>query len=367
MKKLIYITAIILLCFVSASSISAVENIENDLSEKLFTALDGEVVDILEEFGITSIDTENIYNISFKSIVDYYKDTLKGYLKSSLTLFSKVFALIIIGGATSMIISEKRYGEILSVLLVPIVTLILVDEINLAVSSALSLLRLNGNIMTAFVPIYAVAIAVAGNPATALTYNTLVLGFAEIASAVINLGLVDIIGCFLCVCIGFSVNKSINFTRFISSVNRFVTFVLGLGSSLFASMLSVKGIFSVAADSVASKGIRFAIGSLIPVIGSSISDAYSTLLGSFGILKNSVAIIGISALVIMNFPVVTEIVIFNISLNILSFISEMLDCFELSNILKAFACGIKVIGLLLVFEIFVLIISTAIMLTLKGG
>ncbi len=367
MKKIIFIIFLTALCFCFVFNASAAGDIEDELSDKLFSAVGDDIGDLLKDFGITSIDSESIYNISLKSILNYYKDSLKDYFKGNLTLFVKVFSLIIIGGTASIIISEKRYADMLSILLIPIVTVLLIDEINLAVSSALSLMKLNGNLMTAFVPVYAVAVTVAGNPATALTYNTLVLGFAEIVSAVINYGLVDIIGCFFCVCIGFSVNKSINFTRFLNAVNRFITFIIGLGSSLFTSVLSVKGIFSASTDSVTSKGIRFAIGSLIPVIGSSISDAYSTLLGSFGILKNSIAIIGIFALLILNFPVIIELLIFNITLNALSFISEMFDCFELSNILKAFSCGIKFIGLLLVFEVFVLIISTAIMLTLKGG
>ncbi|MBQ7118092.1 MAG: hypothetical protein IJN88_07765, partial [Clostridia bacterium] len=306
MKKVVFIIILLSLCFGFALNVSAIEDLEAELSERLFSAMDDDVGDLLQDFGITSLDSESIYNASFKSIFNYYKDSIKNYFKGNLELFAKVLSLIIIGAAASVIISEKRFTDMLSVLLIPIVTILLIDEINLTISSALSLMKLNGNLMTAFVPVYAVAITVAGNPATALTYNTLVLGFAEIVSAVINYGLVDIIGCFFCVCIGFSVNKSINFSRFLNAVNRLITFIVGLGSSLFTSVLSVKGIFSVSTDSVMSKGIRFAIGSLIPVIGSSISDAYSSLLGSLGILKNSVAVIGIFALLIINFPVIIE-------------------------------------------------------------
>lgn len=361
---MIIITAFIHPCFCAY----ATENdIQNDISDKLFDGFDKEVNEVLEDFGITSLDYEKIYNISVENIFMYYKDRFSDYLRGSVKLFSKVFAVIMIGGMVSLICDERKYKDILNIILIPVVVILLVDEINLCLNSALSLLKLNGNFLLSFVPIFAVTIAIAGNPGTALTYNTLVLGFGEVVSATLNFSLVDIIGCLLSISIGFSMNNNINFSRFLNAVNRFITFSLGILSSFFGAMLSVKGIFSASADSVASKGIRFAISSLIPVIGSAISDAYSTLLGSIGIIKNSVAVIGMIAILLINLPIVVEIIFLNITLNTLSFISEMLDCNGLTNLLKAFAFAVKIIGLLVVFEAFILIISTAIMLTVKGG
>lgn len=367
MKRILFLFIVILLFVSTFITVSAVSDINSDLSDRLFSGLDDEVRDILEDFGITSLDSESIYNISINSIFSYYKKNIKEYLKGNIELFGKVLGVIISGGAVSFIIDEKKYKNILSFLLIPVIVFIFVDEINLCISSALSLLKLNGNFMMSFVPVYAITIAVSGNPATAITYNTLVMGFAQTLSAVVNYGFVDFMGCFFCLSISFSVNRNINFSRFLSAVNRFVTFALGLVSTVFASMLSVKGVFSAATDTVTAKSIRFAIGSLIPVIGSSISESYSTLLGSIGIIKNSVAVIGLIAVVIINLPVIFEIVILNISLNILSFISEILECKQISDFLRALACGVKIIGLLIILEAFVLIISTALMLTMKGG
>ncbi len=366
-KLLIFIMSVFFLLTLNSAPVFAVNEFEDDISEKLFSGMDSEITELLSDFGITSLDYESIYNISLKSIILYYKDSVSEYFSKSVRLTSRVFAVLILAGALSIINDEKKYKDVLKALLIPIVTVMLTDEINLCISSALSLMKLNGSFMLTFVPVYAIAVAVSGSPAAALTYNSLVLGFAELISAIINFGLVDLLGCFFCVSIGFSVNPAVNFPRFLNAVNRITSFALGLISSVFGALLSIKGIFSSAADSVASKGIKFAIGSLIPVIGSSISDAYSTLLGSFGIIKNSVAIFGIIVIILINLPVVAEIMLFNFLLNFLSFVSELLDCKELSDALRAFAFGIKTIGLIAVFEALILIISTAIMLSFKGG
>lgn len=367
MKKVVSIFLAFLGVFIIRTTAYATEDFESEIKDRLFSSFDSDITQALEEFGITDLDYNNIYNISFRNIFSYYKDSFLKLLSGGLKAFMKLILTVMLVGFASMILESEKYRTLLSSLSVMAVTLLIVDDINLCLNSAISLLKLNGSFMVSFVPIFALVIAVGGNPSSALTYNTLILGFAEGISAVINYGLVDLIGCFFCLSVAFSVNDSLNFGRLISVTNRVVSFVLGLVSSVFASVLTFKGFVSTAADSVTSKGIKFAIGSLIPVIGSSISEAYSVLLGSINIIKGSVAIIGIVVILIINLPVLFEIMMYFFSFSTLSFICDMLDCRELSNAFKGFSCGIKIIGLLAVFEMFILIISTAIMLSLRGG
>lgn len=367
MKKLLSIILALLGVFIIKTTVYATEDFKNEITDRLFSSFDSDVADALEEFGITDLDYGNIYNISFSNIFSYYKESFSKLLSGGLKDFMKLLSIVMLFGFASLIIESEKYKTALSSFSVMAVTLFIVGDINLCINSAISLLKLNGNFMVSFVPIFALIIAVGGNPSSALTYNTLILGFAEGISAVINYGLIDFIGCFFCLSVAFSVNDSLNFGRLISVTNRVISFVLGLVSSVFASVLTLKGFVSTAADSVTSKGIKFAIGSLIPVIGSSISEAYSVLLGSINIIKGSVAIIGIIVILIINLPVLFEIMMCFFSFSALGFISDMLDCRELSNAFKGFSCGIKIIGLLAVFEMFILIISTAIMLSFRGG
>lgn len=367
MKRIISILLALLSIFIMKITVSAADDFETDISDKLFSSFDDEVIDSLEEFGITDLDYNSIYNISFSSVVSYYKDTFINLLSGSLKSFMKLFSVVLLVGFISFILESEKYKLLLSSLSVMAVTLMITESINLCLNSAISLIKLNSNFMLSFVPVYAITIAVSGSPTTALTYNSLILAFSEGVSSLINYGLVDLIGCFFCLSIAFSINDTLNSAKLISITNKVITFVLGLASSVFASVLTIKGSISVSADTVTSKGVRFAIGSLIPVIGSSISEAYSALLGSINLIKGSVAIIGIIAILIINLPVLIEIVLYYFSFSTLSFVSETLDCKDLSNAFSGFSCGIKIIGLLAVFEMFVFIISTAVMLSLKGG
>lgn len=367
MKKTISIILALICVFVMKATVYATEDFKADISDKLFSSLDSEVTDALDEFGISDLNAESIYNISLSNVLSYYKSTFSDLFIGSIKSFMKLLSVVLLVGFVTMILENEKQKSLLSCLSVTAVTLMITDSINLCLSSALFLLKLNGNFMASFVPIYAITVAVSGNMTSALTYNTLILAFSEGISALINYGLVDLVGCFFCLSIAFSVSGVKNFSRLISATNKGVSLVLGFVSSVFVSVLTLKSSLSASVDSVASKGARFAIGSLIPVIGSSISEAYSVLLGSINVIKGSVAIIGIISIIIINTPVLLEIVLYYLSLSTLSIICETLSCKALSDAFSGFSCGIKIIGLLSVLEMFIFIISTAVMLMLKGG
>ena len=120
-------------------------------------------------------------------------------------------------------------------------------------------------------------------------------------------------------------------------------------------------------DSVAVKGIRFAISSLVPVLGSSISEAYSSVIGSINLIKGSVAALGIIAVILINIPVLAEILLYHFLLSALSYICDFSGSVTMANTFRSFCCALKILMLLCVFQMFVLIISTGIMLLIKGG
>jgi stage III sporulation protein AE len=64
----------------------------------------------------------------------------------------------------------------------------------------------------------------------------------------------------------------------------------------FTTYLSLTGIISGKADEVAARAAKSALGALLPVVGSVISDAAETLVAGAGILRNSVGVFGLLAI-----------------------------------------------------------------------
>lgn len=342
------------------------ENIAEDIQQELDNIIDEEISDTLEDIGISDFTPEEIYNISFDNIAKYFSETLKDKAVKCFNSFFSLLSIIMICGIFTSLFSLNSIG-FYNVVCSVIITLSAVNLIMSSVTTTVSVLETSGKFALSFAPIYTLLISLSGNTASALTYNTFVVFIGELISSVISFGISDFMGLYYCLGVSFSMNKTANLNRYISIINKVISTVLGFSASVFAGFLSLRSVLSVTLDSVSVKGIRFLISSMIPVVGSSISDAYSSLIGSINLIKGSVAFVGIIVIIIINLPIVLENLICYISFSMLSYMAESFITSRAADILRLFAGGIRILLLLCLFEMFVIIITVGVMLSVRGG
>lgn len=373
MKRYLIIVLMILIMIISTAvkvnatdSVSA-DEIQSAVQSDLSEIIDKDTRETLEEIGISDFTFDEIYSISFSEIIDFFAETLKEKAVDISEDFTELFCVVLLLGAVSALFkgySDESFIDILSCVVITVFSANIVTD---SINSIVSVLQTSGKFMLGFAPIYTFIISLSGNTASALTYNTAAVFLAELVSSAISFGIVDLIGVYFCLGISFSLNESINLGKFTSVVSRVVSIVLGLIASTFTGFLSLKNVLSVSVDRVSVRSIRFLISSLIPVVGSSISDAYSSLLGSINLIKGSVAIVGILVIVIINTPIILETLIYYIGFNLLGYTADILSAGKTGDIFRVFSCGIRILLLLSVFEMFILIITTGIMLSVKSG
>ncbi len=373
MKKIIFISLISTILIASFSFVvySAdevdFETLESDIRKDLASTIDDETLEILSDIGIDDFSFDDIYNISLKNITSFFKETLKEKIGIVSEDISKLFCVIIIAGIVTALFKDYSDENFTGMLCVVIVAVFTTGIISDTLNAVVSVLDLSSKFMTGFVPIYTLIISLSGNATTALTYNTFAVILAEVISAFISSGAINIVGAYFSLGISFSINESINISRLSSVVNRTVSITLGLAASAFTGFLSLKNILSVSVDRISVRSVRFLISSLIPIVGSSISDAYSSLIGSINLIKSSVAIVGILVIIIINTPIILETLIYYLSFNILSYLSDGLSVNRVGDVLRIFAGGIRILLLTCIFEVFMLIITTGIVLSVKSG
>lgn len=361
---------IILLLFLLtpyAGAMSSADEIKAQTEEGFFGTLDEELSDLLESFGIDSLDGNGIFSRGTENIKNYFSSTLKEKLKGAAGWFFLQLCIIMLLSVVSSAFDFSSGTDILPLFSAAIMTLGTVGKLSDFLSCTVSAMALNGKLMLSFIPVFALLISLSGNPASALTYNSFVLFFCEAVSFFLDNMFVSLVGAYFALMIAFSFSPGINLNRFINAVNRAVSLLLGFGASMFTGLLSLKNVLSYSTDSLSVKGVRFLLSSLVPVIGSSLSEAYSAVLGSINLMKSSLAVIGIFSLVIINIPPLTEGVIYFFLMSALSCFAEILGLYRVSEIMRGFASCVKILLLVCLFQVFVLIISIGIMLTVKGG
>lgn len=370
MKIFSFLTTVIVLLLLFTFGVSATElnqDIKGEVEGSFFSSLDGEIASSLEDFGINSLDGEKVFSKGTENITRFFSQTLKEKLRGAAGWFFVQLSLIMLLSVFSGAFDLSGSSDALSLLSAVAFTVGTVERISEFLNCTLSAMELNGRFMLSFIPVFTLLISLSGNPAGALTYNGFVLFFCELISVLTDKLLVLLIGAYFALSISFSFNGSFNLGRFVNAVNRGVNLILGFAASMFTGFLSLKNVLAYSTDSLSVKGIRFMLSSLVPVIGPSLSDAYSSVLGSINLMKSSLAIVGIFALIIINIPALSEGVIYFFLISILSGVCETFGLNRASEFLRSFSSCIKILLLVCLFQIFTLIISMGIMLTLKGG
>ncbi len=367
-KKLIVVSFLIFIVssgFTAYAENDTYDTYYKEIYDRLEETVDSEIWDKIENFGLNNFASDKVYLNSFNEIGEYFKSCLWDKISNVRESFFNILLVLIFSSALKAFFLSERSNQI-SLLSVAVIILILTANINSTVNGIISSMKTGATFMLAFIPVYTVVISLSGNISSALSYNTLTVLFAQGISVFINYYAVDIIGVYFSVSIALSFNNVLNLNRFVIGVSKLINTVIGFIAGVFTAILSFRGILSVSVDSASAKGIRFLLGSLIPVVGSSISDAYSSVIGSFGLIKGSVASIGIVAMLLISLPAIIEGGVFCLTFSILSYFAEMLNDNESSAALRAVTAGLKFIVILSVLQVFILIISTGLMLLIRG-
>lgn len=365
MKKLLYLIVCLLLIMpfsVPASGENETQEIAAEAQKALFSAFDSETKDALASFGLDEIDPERIFDVSFESITAYFGTNLKEKSKDAVKMFFELLGALIIVFVFAGLKGEKN-SDILETLSVCVFALLLSQRIEALLNSAVTIIDSLSKLMLGFVPVYAGIVAVSGSPVSAAGYSSLTLLFAQGVSAFSSKLLVPFCGVVICLTIAFSVNSRLNAGRFISAAGRVGTVSLGAISAFFTGFLALKNVLASSADAAGVRGLRFLVSNLIPVVGSAMSDAYSAFAGSINLIKGSVAVVGIVAVVVCTLPLVLELVLNLGVLSALTFAAEIASQKGILSLFKGFSVAVRMLLLALVYEVFIIIISTGLMLS----
>lgn len=109
------------------------------------------------------------------------------------------------------------------------------------------------------------------------------------------------------------------FVRMIKSITKWL---MALIITLFTGINAIYGFTASSLDAVGAKTIKFAVGSLVPVVGGFLSDTLDTVASSAGLLKNAVGVSGMIIIVGICIAPVVKIGIMQMLLKLTAAITE---------------------------------------------
>ena len=125
-------------------------------------------------------------------------------------------------------------------------------------------------------------------------------------------------------------NSISGFVKIVKSVTKWI---MTLVITVFTGINTIYGFASPALDAVGARTLKFAVGSLVPVVGGFLSDTLDTVAASGTVVKNAVGASGIVVIAIICITPIIKIGIMQIMFKLISAITEPITDRRISQML----------------------------------
>lgn len=221
--------------------------------------------------------------------------------------------------------------------------------------------------MMSFTPVMSGILIAGGNPASAGAYHVVLFFVTEILAELAAQTLIPLLGIYLALCIVAPLAPFLHLDKVTSGIKSAVCWGLGILTTLFVGMLSLQTVIGAGGDSLMLKTSKFLVGSFIPVIGSTISDALGAAKGCVQVLKSAVGSFGIVVAVLTFFPVLLRVGLWQLAVNLSAWIASMLDAGEIPKILSCISQTFSILIAMIVCFMLLTLVSTTFMLMITVG
>ena len=359
MKRFI-ITLILLLIIPIFTYADDYENYLESFDTSAFELLEEDTKSFLEDSGIDGFSIDSLSSFSLSDVSAFISDRITDSLEAPLRFLLIIIAVSVL---TAIIKSadSNRYSEFYAYASTLIITVILCTYITDCINITYSTIKICSDFAYAFFPAFCIIVGVSGGTLTSLSTNTLLLGMAQFINFFCSNFVVPILNCVLAFGICSAINEEVKADKISELIKRFLITGLSLISSAFITVLSIRTAVASKADSLGIRSLRFAINTVVPVIGPSVSEGLTSIQMYSGLIKTSVGVVGIVSVIITFLPALIQIILWRLALMLCGLVTDVFEIITISNIIKAFRDVLRICEVLIILTMLTTVISIGIL------
>ena len=233
------------------------------------------------------------FDEALRELMENSRNLFQPEMENALEIGSCILLIIMLFSLLSML--TKRIQPILSISGAASVAVVMFQHTNLLIlyaSNAVQEICEYGKLLC---PVLTMALAAQGAVSASTALYTGTTMFISGLSILVSRIMLPMVYLFLIFSIsncafGDGIMKNLS-----STVKQIMTWLLKTMLIVFITYMSITGVVSGTTDAAALKATKVTISSVVPVVGGILSDASESVLVSMGIIKNSVGIYGIFA------------------------------------------------------------------------
>ena len=339
---------------------------ESSGADSLDDSLPDDVKDTIDSAGIDISNWQSMLSPSPKKIISMFVDIARGSFKKPIKDMVIIAGVVVLVGLIKGTAAAENFSEPLNIVIGCAVAVTVFASSAGVISQGMSAVETTSDFMLALIPVLAGIITAAGNPTLALTYGSFAMAAAQAAAQTAGNIIMPLCGAFSAFGVSASLSPELELTKLADMIKKLTIGVLSFVAA-FSAVLGLKSLLAGSADTLASKGIKLALSSAVPIVGGALSDAYSSIIGSVSLLKSTVGVFGVIAVVMIDLPVVLQLTARIILLKLLGVLSSSMGDDTTGEVLDTLSSALTVINAAVIFTAALFIISTGIVISVKAG
>ena len=346
------------------------EQLQSSGAQGLPQQLPEETQQLLEQLGLGDFSEEGVFRLSFENVLQQTallaKEKADDPLRAALCVIGIIALCALLQSVKTSFLNDEL-TQVFSIACVLMTAALVVTPLLSLISRAQNTALGAFTFLISFVPVFAGIMAANGQLVTAGAYSATTIAAAQGASALLAATVIPVLQMLLALSVVSAAAPKINLQGVHAFLQKLVKWLLSFVMMIFVTVLSLQGAAGSAADSLTVKTAKFVIGNAVPVVGSALSDAYTSVRGYVGVLKSSVGAFGILAGGAIFLPLIIELLIWIFAAELCAAAGDLFGQKEISGLLKAISSVLGLFLAVLLCCAALLIISTGIVLSAKAS
>lgn len=183
-----------------------------------------------------------------------------------------------------------------------------------------------GGVCLSFLPLMGTLYAMGGNIGAAVANHTMMSAFLSFLETVCGNTVLPVAGLLLAFALMDAFGGRVSLHSLSLLIKQTYTRVLAFLMLLFCGVLGLQHTLARGSDTLALRTARFAAGSFLPVVGSSVSEALSTVSGSVQYLRGTVGVGGIAVMIYLFLPMFLSVFLTRTTFSLSAAAAGLLHC-----------------------------------------
>lgn len=349
--------------FASDETEERLNEIAGKIDESIKSSTDSDISDKLEEFSISVRNSEGFGNITLSGIITWLTETFLNSLKAPVKMLGRIMAAALLCTIFHNISEQgSSVSEIYNTAGILTVILSVYGCIDTAVAIITSALETLSVFMLSYIPIFASVTASAGHFAAAGSYYGSDLFLCECIAFASKTLLMPLVSVLTAMSVTGAINPDMRLGRVSFTVKKAVQWILGILTTLFTGLLTIQSTVGASADSLRSKAVRLTASSFIPFVGGAVSESYSAIKGSIGVIKTGTGAVGVIIIAIIVIPPIIAVIADRAAISLGKLFCEMLGLDRTAALLDELGTVLAIAMSVLIYFSIMFVISTCMIL-----